>query len=225
MSRKSGIARRVANALVETFGTLFIRLLGLTLRIRRSGVDNIIRAKAEGGNVIYTVWHGRLLLPIYVHRGEGIHILVSTHQDGEYIARVIHRLGFGTIRGSSTRGGTRAMLGMLEAGARRIDIGIVPDGPRGPREECQAGAIYLAKKARLPIIPIGASHRPSLVLSSWDRFMIPLPFARCRVVYGEPVLYDDSLIQESVEEARQDLEMRLKAVTGEADHGCGRSLD
>jgi lysophospholipid acyltransferase (LPLAT)-like uncharacterized protein len=225
MGGRPGLSKRVAERLAGTLGPVLIRLLGLTLRVRRSGLENIVAARKLGGNFIYTLWHGRLLLLTYVHRNEGIHVLVSTHQDGEYIARAIHGLGFGTIRGSSTRGGTRALLGMLQAGSRQIDIGITPDGPRGPREKCQAGIIYLAKKTGLPIVPIGASHRPSLVLSSWDRFMIPLPFAKCMIVYGEPVRYGDSLSRDAIEEARLDLELRIKTVTREADDGCGRSFD
>jgi lysophospholipid acyltransferase (LPLAT)-like uncharacterized protein len=224
MKHRAGFRRAVTEGLAGTLGPALIRLLGATLNIRKSGLENMEAARAHTGNFIYTFWHGRLLLPTYVHRNEGIQVLVSTHQDGEYIARVIHGLGFGTIRGSSTRGGTRALLGMLEAGSNRADIGITPDGPRGPREKCQAGIIYLAMKTGLPILPMGVSHKPSLILSSWDRFMIPLPFARCMVVYGEPVRYGGTLSQEAIEAAKLDLERRLKAVTREADDGCGRSL-
>ncbi|MFH1313585.1 MAG: lysophospholipid acyltransferase family protein [Candidatus Eisenbacteria bacterium] len=202
-----------------------MRLLGLTLRIEKSGVENIAKARLLSGNLIYAVWHGRLLLLTYVHRNEGIDVLVSTHQDGEYIARVITGLGFGTVRGSSTRGGTGAVFRLTGAGAGRHDIGITPDGPGGPREVCQPGVVYLAKRNRMPVVPIGASHRPSVLLSSWDRFMVPLPFARCAVVYGEPVLYDSSMSEESIEDATRDLEKRIRTVTQEADNGCGRTTE
>jgi lysophospholipid acyltransferase (LPLAT)-like uncharacterized protein len=117
------------------------------------------------------------------------------------------------------------MIKLMAAGAEKHDMGISPDGPRGPRERCQIGAVYLAKRRRLPVVPIGFSAKPSLVLSSWDRFMIPLPFAKCSVVYGEGAVYDECLSEESVEEARSDLERRLNHVMQKADNYCGRKIE
>ena len=148
-------------------------------------------------------------------------MLVSTHQDGEYIARVIHGLGFGTSRGSSTRGGIRALRELIQAGNDRLDLGITPDGPRGPSEQVQPGVIYLAKRLGLPVIPLGVSSRPCLRLKSWDRFMVPLPFARCTVVYGKPILFEGSVSGEAMDRARADLESRLGEVTREAEDDCG----
>lgn len=220
MGKRQGFQQRGLEILAQWVGPLLIKALGSTLRLEISGLENLTKARAAHGNVIYASWHGRLLIPAYLHRDEDIRVLVSTHQDGEYTARVIGKLGFGTVRGSSTRGGTSATLRLMDAAADSHDLAITPDGPRGPREKCQRGIIYLAKKTGLPLIPIGASHSRGVVLSSWDRFMIPLPFARCKVVYGEAALYDASLDEESVEKARLDLERRLRAVNEEADHAC-----
>jgi lysophospholipid acyltransferase (LPLAT)-like uncharacterized protein len=208
--------------LAGRLGPALIRVLGVTLRVNRVGFERVGRARPVAGNIIFVFWHGRLLPLTYIHRNEGINVLVSTHQDGEYIARVIHGLGFGTSRGSSTRGGIRALRGLIQAGAERLDLAITPDGPRGPREKVQPGVIYLAKRLGLPVIPLGVSSRPSLLLKSWDRFMVPLPFARCTVVYGEPVLYDGDVSESALTDARTDLEMRLHEVTKEADDDCGR---
>jgi lysophospholipid acyltransferase (LPLAT)-like uncharacterized protein len=216
------IGERITEMVLTSTGPLIIKLLGLTLRVRRYGTAHIDEARAVAGNVIYASWHGQLLLLTYLHRDEDIQVLVSSHRDGEYIARIIHSLGFGTVRGSTTRGGTKAVLNLLELGAGRKDLAITPDGPRGPRHHCKSGVIYLAKKTGLPVIPIGASHKPSLVLSSWDRFMIPHPFAKCAVVYGKARVYDQSVSEEAIEEARLDLEDRLNALTREADYACGR---
>jgi lysophospholipid acyltransferase (LPLAT)-like uncharacterized protein len=222
MAIGSRVRKRVLEILARWAGPALIRLLGVTLSIRRSGIENIAKARSISDKVVFASWHGRLLLLTYAHRNEGIDVLVSTHQDGEYIARVITGLGFGTVRGSSTRGGTGAVFKMTGAAAGRHDIGITPDGPRGPKERCQPGVIYLAKRNRMPVVPVGVSHKPSLVLSSWDRFMIPLPFAKCMIVYGEPVMYDTSMSQESIDEAARDLEDRIRAAVREADNGCGR---
>ena len=195
----------------------------MTLRVTRIGLDNIEAARVNAGNTLLVVWHGRLLPLVYVHRNEGINVLVSTHQDGEYIARVIHGLGFSTSRGSSTRGGIRALRELMGAGNERRDLAITPDGPRGPGEKVQPGVIYLAKRLGLPIVPIGVSTRPSIRARSWDRFMIPMPFARCIVVYGEPVLFESSVSKESIERAGADLELRLAEVTRKADDICGHA--
>jgi lysophospholipid acyltransferase (LPLAT)-like uncharacterized protein len=222
MAAKPGIGKRVLEALARWVGPLLIRLLGVTLRIKMVGVENLVKGREFSDKVIYAFWHGRLLVLTYVHRDQGIDVMVSTHQDGEYIARVITGLGFGTVRGSTTRGGAGAVFKLTGAGAERHDIGITPDGPRGPRERCQPGVIYLAKRNRMAVVPIGVSFTPAMVMSSWDRFMVPLPFARCMVVYGEPVRYDESMSDEAISGATRDLDRRIKAVTEEADRGCGR---
>ena len=202
-------------------GPVLIKSLGITLRVTRVGSEHITAARSTAGNVLFAFWHGRLLPLTYVHRGEGINVLVSTHQDGEYIARVIHGLGFGTSRGSSTRGGVRALRELIRAHDDRLDLGITPDGPRGPREKVQPGVIYLAKKLGLPVVPIGVSARPSLRAKSWDRFMVPLPFARCAIVYGQPILFDGSVSKEAIDSAGDHLELNLARVTREADENCG----
>jgi lysophospholipid acyltransferase (LPLAT)-like uncharacterized protein len=115
----------------------------------------------------------------------------------------------------------KALRDLLEAGSRRYDLAVTPDGPRGPRERVQPGVAYLAKRLGLPIVPVGVSARPSFWGKSWDRFMIPFPFSRCTVVYGEPVFLDDSVSKEDVDSAAAELEIRLKEVTGEADGYCG----
>jgi lysophospholipid acyltransferase (LPLAT)-like uncharacterized protein len=200
--------------------------MGVTLRTRRNGLENVARARRKSGNVIYAFWHGHLLPLSYLHRDEGINVLVSTHQDGEYITRVIQGLGFETSRGSSTRGGTAALRDLIATASRGVDIAITPDGPRGPRECCQPGIVFLARKLGLPVVPVSVCFRPSIRLKSWDRFMIPLPFACGVEVYGEPVTYDNTRRSEDflMKDAR-DLEARLRAVTREADSACGYRTD
>jgi lysophospholipid acyltransferase (LPLAT)-like uncharacterized protein len=207
--------------LAEHLGPVLVRALGISLRVKQVGMDHISDGREIAGNILFAFWHGRLLPLTYVHRNQGINVLVSSHRDGEYIARIIHGLGFGTSRGSSTRGGIRALRNLIQAGSRKHDIGIAPDGPRGPREKVQPGVVYLAKRLGLPVIPIGVSSRPSFRADSWDRFMVPMPFARCTIVYGEPVRFSSSVTKEALEDARADLESRLREVTGKADELCG----
>jgi hypothetical protein len=215
-------SRRALEWLATHLGPPLIRALGATLRIRKKGTEHLDRARRIGGGRILVFWHGRLLALTYIHRNQGIRVLVSTHRDGEYIARVIHGLGFGTVRGSSTRGGRRALMEMLSAGRNGPDIGITPDGPRGPSRQCRPGAVYVAKRSSRAVVPIGVSARPALTLGSWDSFLIPLPFARVSVVYGEPVVYDEGVEEEQLKSAALDLGRRLEQVTLEADHDSGR---
>lgn len=216
----------VVEWLSENLGPHLIRAMGFTLRIRRKGLENVARAREKAGNVIFVFWHGRLLPLSYIHRNEGVNVLVSTHQDGEYISRVIHGLGFQTSRGSSTRRGSAAVRDLIAVAASGTDVAITPDGPRGPRERCQPGAVYLAKKLGLPVIPVGLCVRPCRRLRTWDRFMIPLPFARGIEVFGEPVTYANAIYTEvSLRNDAKDLEERLKLVNREAEHACGYGMD
>jgi len=216
------INRSAATWLSEKLGPAVIKIMGVTLRTRRKGLENLERARQVKGNVIFAFWHGCLLPLSYLHRNEGINVLVSTHQDGEYITRVIHGLGFETSRGSSTRGGTAALRDLIATASRGVDLAITPDGPRGPRERCQPGIVFLARKLGLPVVPVGICFRPRVRLTSWDRFMIPLPFAGGVEVYGEPVIYDNTKRSaDSLKEDARDLEMRLSSVTKEANGACG----
>jgi lysophospholipid acyltransferase (LPLAT)-like uncharacterized protein len=216
------INRSVATLLAERLGPLMIKTMGVTLRTKRRGLENLARARQIKGNVIYAFWHGRLLPLSYLHRNQGVNVLVSTHQDGEYITRVIHGLGFETSRGSSTRGGTAALRDLMATASRGTDLAITPDGPRGPREQCQPGLAFLARKLGLPVVPVGICFRPSLRLKSWDRFMIPLPFAGGIEIFGEPIIYETTKVSEDIlKQDIKDLEMRLRSVTEEAEIACG----
>ncbi len=197
------------HSLAGILGAGAIRLLGRTLSIRTIGMENLDRARENGQKVLYAFWHEGLLVATYAFRRQGIRVLVSQHRDGEYIAQTIERMGYGTIRGSSTRGGTRALFRMAAAGAAGDDLGVTVDGPRGPRLQVKPGTLFIAGRSGLPIVPFAvASHRPR-VLSSWDRFMIPLPFSTAAIAIGEPLLVPGDAPVERLEPYRLQLEQRL----------------
>ena len=178
------------------------------------GDGKMREARKKTGNVIYAFWHNRLLLLVYTHRRQGIHVMVSRSRDGEMISRTIQRFGFGTVRGSSSRGGAPAQLRLLKRLAGGVDVGVSPDGPRGPRYHVQMGVIHLAQKSGRPVIPITVAASKKLVLRSWDGFLVPCPFARAILVYGEPV---EVRPHSNLEEVRQKLEKGLGEITEEAD--------
>jgi hypothetical protein len=167
---------------------LAIRALGSTLRYRLGGLDGLRAARehSSDGRVIYCLWHGSLLPLLYLVRGRGLRVLVSRHRDGEIAARAALHLGLRPVRGSTGRGGARALLEALRS-AEPGDLAITPDGPRGPRGRFQPGAILLAARAGLPLVPVGCAASRGWRLRSWDEFLLPAPFARIHVVVGEPL--------------------------------------
>ncbi len=213
----------------EAMSTPLGFLIGLwssTYRVRVWQKEREDELKARGESVIYVFWHNRLLPLIPYYRRyflsrfpQGrVDVLVSKSKDGEIMARVLHRFGFGTVRGSSSRGGREAMVEMARRLKRGFDIGIIPDGPRGPRYVAKTGAVALARVTGSPILPVGVSARPVYRFNSWDRFMLPLPFARVAVCFGHPIYVGR---REDLEESRRSLEQALMEITRQADGFLG----
>ncbi|MEE9354635.1 MAG: lysophospholipid acyltransferase family protein, partial [Methylococcaceae bacterium] len=168
-------------------GSLIIRLLISTIRIIERPDNYPEKLIRQGENIIFAYWHAFMLVPAYTARNLGIKVMVSQHTDGEYITRVIERLGFTTVRGSTTRGGVKALLKMIKDSKEGTAIAITPDGPRGPRLTIQPGIIYLSQKTGFPIIPTSLGLTSYWELPSWDKFRIPKPFSKAALIYGEPI--------------------------------------
>jgi hypothetical protein len=200
--------------LAEYLGAALIYLLGRSLRITWVGLE---RRDAVAGPVVYAFWHARMLILAFTHRWRHIRIMISESRDGEYIARPVSRLGFVPIRGSSSRSGLRALVQMVQQAKAGHDCAVTPDGPRGPREAFQGGALGIAQRSGVPIVPIAAAAERCWRLNSWDRFVIPKPFSRAVVVLGEPVDVPKHLNAQEREALRLDLEARLVAVTRQAE--------
>jgi lysophospholipid acyltransferase (LPLAT)-like uncharacterized protein len=168
-------------------GALVIRLLAGTWRLRWVDAHHRDGEVSAGRRVIYTLWHGQLLPLLWAHRGRRISIMISEHRDGELIARVAQSLGYRVVRGSTTRGAARALLGAtrdIEAG---FDMAITPDGPRGPAHSVAPGAAVIANRSGASLLPVAAHASRAWRLRSWDAFMIPKPFARVVVAYAPPL--------------------------------------
>jgi hypothetical protein len=164
------------------------RLLLGTLRLRVTGEEHVSELQNHGTGVILVTWHGRTLVPMSRFRNRGYWAIISTSRDGEYQDRIFRRFGWNTVRGStSARGAVKSALAMvrhLKAGAT---LAFTPDGPRGPSHQVQPGVIFLAQKSGCPIIPAGISAFPRRLMPTWDRYLLPLPFARSALIYGEPI--------------------------------------
>jgi hypothetical protein len=194
-------------------GALALRLLASTWRMRVADGEPLAAARAGGKRVIFALWHGELLPLLWHHRGENIAIVISEHRDGEIIARIAESLGYSTVRGSSSRGGSRALIGLM----REIDAGrdgaITPDGPRGPARVFAPGAAVAAQRTGALIVPIRASASRAWRLKSWDRFVIPKPFSRVQVSYGTLTPVVAASPREAAEQAPR-LQQLLDAVPG-----------
>jgi lysophospholipid acyltransferase (LPLAT)-like uncharacterized protein len=201
-------------ALVPRIAPPLIRLYFGTLRIRWLGVEPCDPPLALRTPLIYAFWHQRLLLFAYTHRFQGVTIIVSRHRDGDLIARTVERLGFQTVRGSSTRGGGAALFQLCQR--KGVDLGVTPDGPRGPRHALKPGIVHLAAVTGYPILPSTCSYARFRQFGSWDGFMLPRPFTRALVRAGEPFRLDASP-SDVLEPYRARLEKILRDLTNDTD--------
>jgi lysophospholipid acyltransferase (LPLAT)-like uncharacterized protein len=168
-------------------GSLLFRALASTWRLRVINAEPHRAVRAAGQPVIYTFWHGTMLPLLWQHRKERVAILISEHGDGEIIARIAHSLGYHSVRGSTSRGGERAILGTVRELESGRDVAFTPDGPRGPRESFAPGALVVSQRTGAPLVLITVDAPSAWRLTSWDRFLIPKPFARVTIAYEDPM--------------------------------------
>lgn len=180
-----------------------------TVRFKRSGVDHLNEGRSGGRPIVYLLWHEQLLPLVYLHRNTGTVVLVSEHADGEYLTRLLRRLGYGTVRGSSTRGAVKGLRGMIRAARRGHDLAITPDGPRGPRRLLKPGVLLAAQMEGLAIIPVVAGAGRAWRFRSWDRLMVPAPLTAVRVAYGAPTRVARDSGEHGREVAARELETKL----------------
>jgi lysophospholipid acyltransferase (LPLAT)-like uncharacterized protein len=171
------------------FGFRLLQVLARTLRYEIDDRANVL-GKAVEGNYIAALWHNRLLLISFVLKkffpqrpGAG---LISASRDGDLIADATHRFGFDVVRGSSSRMGASALRELSEVLISGRDVLITPDGPRGPAYELGPGIIFLAQKTGAPVVPVNMEYSSCWRVKSWDRFIIPKPFSKVRVIIGQP---------------------------------------
>lgn len=217
-----GVAQRLKFFLIRMAGSLFLLALGATWRLRFRGLAYERAVRLRGHRPIYAFWHGRLLAAAYSHRGRRIQIMISEHGDGEIIAQVTGQLGFGSVRGSTTRGGLRALRALGRKLVSGFDVAITPDGPRGPRQVAQGGAIYIAMRTGHPLLPITSSGAPRWTFRSWDRFIVPKPFASVVVCLGRPFYVPPGLDEAQREQYRREFERRMVELVEAADREVDR---
>ncbi|HUU51194.1 MAG TPA: lysophospholipid acyltransferase family protein [Nitrospinota bacterium] len=203
--------------LLSFFGYLIVNLIGKTLRIEyiNKEIEESIKSRRNG---ILAFWHGRLLLFGYIYKNQrDAYMMISQSRDGELISGFTHYMGIKTIRGSSSRGGKSAFINLARQLKKGYHAAITPDGPRGPRYKAQRGTINLAKISEAPIVPVTYNARRKKIFNSWDRFLLPLPFSKVIVIYGEPIIVPKDADNETIEGKRLELEKNLNKITEVAD--------
>jgi lysophospholipid acyltransferase (LPLAT)-like uncharacterized protein len=196
---------------------LVLHFLSRTCRSVVKHAEFYQRVNESGHGFIIICWHGKMLFPIYRHRNQGICAMVSEHNDGEMISRAIHRLGYTTVRGSSTRGGVKAFVQLLAQVKKGVTGCILPDGPRGPRHYLKPGVVMLASRSQRPLLPITFSAAKPITLKSWDRFTLWKPFSKLCLLYGEPIHVPANLDEAGLETWRQVAQERMDSLEKEAD--------
>ena len=177
---------RVSPAVVRLVAPTFIDKLARSWRFRARNQDRWQRLVEARKPFIFLLWHEALLPLLWRHRRQQIAIVVSEAREGQYLADYAQRIGYHLVSGSSTRGGARALLGAIRALDDGCTVAITPDGPRGPRRSVKPGVVRAAQRAGAMILPLHVAAPSAWCLGSWDRMVVPKPFAQVDVGYGEP---------------------------------------
>lgn len=193
---------------------LIILFIGATLKLETAGREHLEKAAARRGGIIYAFWHNTMLPMAYLLRDKGINIMVSRSKDGEIISRTVSRLGAAPVRGSTKKRGAEAVVKIIRRIKEGHDAAITPDGPQGPRHRAQPGAAYIAAKTSSPVMPVAFACSRKITLKSWDGFIIPAPFTRAVVVYGEPVY---AAAKDPIDDKTMEIENSLNKTTAEAE--------
>jgi len=211
-ARRDWLARLVPLAALLVSAVLL--LLRRTLRPRFVHGDDLFARWGRGERVILAFWHDRLvLMPFANHWAQRVCIMVSRHRDGELISRAVRPLAIDTVRGSSTRGWSGALKGLLRAYRAGANLAFAPDGPRGPRWVAKSGVVQVARATGAVIVPVGAATRWGRRLGSWDRLVIPVPGSRVVYLAGRTIAVPPDADAAAIEDARLELERELVRVT------------
>jgi len=207
---------RLLTAVAPFLISAVLRLVALTIRVRYHNADDLFARWARGEQVILALWHNRVVMMPIAGRGQKVCIINSQSRDGEIATRALERWGIRSVRGSATRGGAGGFLQLVNAYRDGYNLAVVPDGPRGPRYAVKPGVIHLARATGATIIPVTYDATRKRQLRSWDRLIIPLPFAQVHFIAGEPLIVPRHADDDAVERLRLDLEARLQAITAAA---------
>ena len=222
LSRSFSLRQKISLFFISWAGYLLIRLIGPTLRFRFVPEPGC-RCDERGASppTIWCFWHRCVIPATYRCRNNQIAVMTSRSFDGEYIARVIRKFGFGAVRGSSSRGAVGALLGMRRELEQGHSVAFTIDGPRGPRYMAKPGPVLLAKKTGVPIDCFYIALERAWVLNSWDRMMIPKPFSRAVFYASSPISVPPDADDEQLTALHQQMQETLERCRLKAEEALG----
>lgn len=204
---------RLLLACAPWLGARLIRFIALTQRTRVYGEEKVQQLWRSGQQVILSTWHDQLLMMVTVYHGPGAKILISQSRDGELIARTVAYFGQEAVRGSSSRGGRAAFRELLKLAEQQTDLAVTPDGPKGPRHQLKDGVVQLARLSGRPVVPLAYVTSRGHRFASWDRFLLPCPFAHGVYLFGDPVFLERHA---DLEQCRQRLQEAMEQTHAQA---------
>ena len=207
------IKKNLKKKMIPPFAYNLIKLTNQSYRLQVEGWGPVQQVLAAGESLVFSSWHGKSWVPAYFLRDLGIYALTSLSRDGSYMTEILHKLGWETIRGSSSRGASRSLLALYRKLQQGASTALTPDGPTGPIYEVKPGIIFLQEKAESMLVPIGVDARWKKNFTSWDRYLLPLPFSKTALVFGEPFSFEAGL---EMERKQDILKAKMKEVNSRA---------
>ena len=206
-------------------GPTFLRTLCRSWRFRLLDTDGRrVDARPRAARGIYALWHSQQLALTLGHRDQNIAVIVSRHRDGEIISRMVEGIGFRTIRGSSTRGGSPALREFIRAAAEGHPLAITTDGPQGPARRCKPGAVLASARTGLPIVPVAAAASRVWRVNSWDEFFVPKPGSVVYLSYGEPIPVPADIAREALADWQDRVTKAQNAASTVCENAVKRAL-
>lgn len=215
---KKKVTAFIYDHVIPRGGLWLVKAIAATYRVRIVDPENESQFIENGEGLVYASWHQRFFPGIaFFASRKPIAIMISQSRDGEYISRIVDVLGWLPVRGSSSRGGPEALNRLKNLSATGYRIGHIVDGPRGPHGVIKPGLLSIAQHAEIPIVPTITSGQKTWVFNSWDRFMVPKPFSRVIIRFGEPIFVPGDLDKDAFDRKRVSIEKALHALYADTD--------
>ena len=224
MSSSAGLDNSigVAGRLIPLLARVLLRSITWTVRIHSEGTQVLDELESAGRTAVLPFFHGRQFLLTGFLAGRKMGVMSSLSRDGELQTHVMTGLGFEVVRGSASRGGARGLIGLKRLMEKGYHATVAVDGPKGPLHEVKPGAIFLAKKSGAPVVALAAAARPAHIFSrAWDLYLLPWPFSKGAVVFGDPIYFDDDMSDEAMARDSRILKEKLLRLQERADEVVG----
>jgi lysophospholipid acyltransferase (LPLAT)-like uncharacterized protein len=203
------LKEKLKSKMIPPLAYNLIKYTNQSYRLQVEGWEAVERELSQGESLVFSSWHGKSWVPAYFLRNLGIYALTSLSRDGSYMTEILHRLGWQTVRGSSSRGASRSLLTLYRKLRAGGSTALTPDGPTGPIYEVKPGVIFLQEKAGSMLVPMGVDACWKKNFASWDHYLLPLPFSRTALVFGKPFIFENDL---EMEVKKEILKEKMEAV-------------